>query len=98
MTGLDGYTYHVIPYGEDAVGNETYLLSSEERGGFVLTEHGLQVVGKFEVMCETLPKNDLLDLTTGEHACWMEVWGLPIPEWQARRDAARRRTSLQAAA
>ncbi|MDD5198983.1 MAG: hypothetical protein PHC88_04210 [Terrimicrobiaceae bacterium] len=93
VTGLDGYTYQVIPYGEDAVGNETYLLSNEERGGFVLTEYGLEVVGEFEVLCGTLPKNDRLDLTTGEHACWFEVWGLPFTSWRTRGNSQSRHRS-----
>jgi len=91
VTGLDGFTYRVIPYGEDIAGNETYLVSSGERGGFVLTEHGVEVVGKFETLCGALPQNRLLDLTTGEHACWFEVWGLPFPVWGNRRTPRRNR-------
>lgn len=85
VTGLDGFTYRVIAYGEDIAGNETYLVSTEERGGFVLTEHGVEGVGKFETLCGALPQNRLLDLTTGEHACWFEIWGLPFPVWGNRR-------------
>ena len=91
VTGLDGFTYRVIAYGEDIAGNETYLVSSEERGGFVLTEHGVEGVGKFETLCGALPQNRLLDLTTGEHACWFEIWGLPFPVWGNRRTPRRNR-------
>jgi len=97
VTGMDGFTYRVVAYGEDAVGNETYLVSSEERGGFILTEQGLELVGKLEAMSGTLPKNDDLDLTTGEHACWLEVWGLPFSAWRNRRTPRRRRFRQSAA-
>jgi len=75
VTGLDGYTYRVIPAGEDHFGNETYLLSSDERGGFYLTDHGLRELANFEVMAEAVPKNSKLDLTTGETANCYEVLG-----------------------
>lgn len=91
VTGLDGFTYRVIAYGEDAVGNETYLVSSDERGGFILTERGLEITGEFEVMSGTLPKNDRLDLTSGEHACWFEVWSLPFRSWRTQRNRRTRR-------
>ena len=70
VTGLDGFHYRVASYGEDHIGNETYLFSSEERGGFVLTDRGLELVAGYQAACEVLPKNDRLDLTTGKRANW----------------------------
>ncbi|MEI6715793.1 MAG: hypothetical protein WCO60_18725 [Verrucomicrobiota bacterium] len=75
ITGLDGYTYTVTPYGLDANREETYMLSNEERGGFILTEYGLSGLAKFDVMSNTLPQNSAFDLTTGSHAQWTEVLG-----------------------
>lgn len=86
VTGLDGYTYQVASYGVDHLGNETYLVSNEERGGFVLTDRGLEVVAGYQASFNALPKNDRLDLTTGQRANWREVWGMPF---QRRRNQRR---------
>lgn len=96
VTGLDGYTYRVIPYDEDIMGHETYLLDNDKRGGFILTEHGLAELGRYDAASGALRKNDLHDLTTGEHACWYEVWGLPLPDWRIKKCSLwRRRHSNQ---
>lgn len=76
VTGLDGHTYRVIPAGEDHCGEETYLIASEERGGFYLTESGLEELAKLQVASGALPKNDQLDLTTGMTANCYEVLGM----------------------
>lgn len=76
VTGLDGHTYRVIPAGEDHCGNETYLVSSEERGGFYLTETGLEGLAKLQVAPGALSKNDKLDLTNGKTAYCYEVLGM----------------------
>jgi hypothetical protein len=76
VTGLDGHTYRVIPAGEDHGGNETYLISSEERGGFYLTDAGLEGLAKLQVAPGALSKNDQLDQTTGKTACCYEVLGM----------------------
>ncbi|MGJ8632329.1 MAG: hypothetical protein ACSHX7_00250 [Luteolibacter sp.] len=76
VTGLDGYSYLVIPAGRDHLGNETYLLSNEERGGFYLTEHGLEKLAKYEVLPEALEKNCRFDLTTGDVANCYETLGM----------------------
>ena len=76
VTGLDGYTYQVIPADEDCDGNETYLVSNDQRGGFYLTEQGLETLAKLEVCPGSLPQNDRLDLTTGKQAYWYEVFGM----------------------
>jgi len=76
VAGLDGFNYTIAAYGEDIMGNETYLLRSDERGGFILTESGLEELGHYDVAARTLSKNDRFDLTTGKHAIWKEVWGL----------------------
>ena len=86
VSGLDGFDYHVIPMGEDHEGNETYLLSSDERGGFYLTELGLEGLAKYGVSSGALPKNPRFDLTTGKTARIYETLGmlafnaLPFPE------------------
>lgn len=51
VMGSDGFTYQAVAFGEDVLGNEPHLLTNEERGGFVLTEHGLETVGKSEALC-----------------------------------------------
>ena len=56
FVGFDGYTYTVKPYELDHEGSETYLVSSDLRGGFVLTEHGLETVARFDVMNNALQK------------------------------------------
>ena len=76
VTGLDGHTYRVIAAEEDCEGNETYLVSSDRRGSFYLTETGLKELAKLEVWPGCLPKNDRLDLTTGKLAYWYEVFGM----------------------
>lgn len=90
IAGLDGFTYIVQPYGEDAVGRECYLVTSEDRGSFILTDVGLRGLGIMHAMPNCWPRNDLLDITTGEHACWFEVLGMPIPDWRTRAGEARR--------
>jgi hypothetical protein len=76
VSGLDGFDYRVIPMGEDHEGDETYLLSSDERGGFYLTEHGLQGLAKYGVSSGALPKNPRFDLTTGKTARIYETLGI----------------------
>ena len=76
VTGLDGYTYRVSPDGVDHVGNEIYLLSSDERGGFYLTQSGLDDLAAFQIEPGALPKNHRLDLTTGKAAYCYEVLGM----------------------
>ena len=76
VTGLDGYTYRVSPDGVDNDGNETYLLLSSERGGFYLTQSGLDDLAAFQILPGALPKNPRLDLTTGKAAYCYEVLGM----------------------
>ena len=76
VTGLDGHTYKVIPSGEDHCGNETYLVSSEERGAFYLTEDGLEALAKLQVAPHTFTKKEHLDLTTGNTAFCYETLGM----------------------
>src|ERR1035437_2977455 len=49
VTGLDGYTYRVIPDKPDHLGEEIYLLSSEERGGFFVTQSALEDLAAFQI-------------------------------------------------
>jgi hypothetical protein len=91
VTGLDGFTYQIRPYGEDYLGNETYLVTNEQRGGFVVTDHGLAVTANYQAAYGTLPQNDRLDLTTGKRANWREVWGAACRRLQ--KPAPRRRDS-----
>lgn len=90
VTGLDGYTYRVTPEGEDHLGNETYRLSSDERGTFFLTEHGLEELAKLQAIPGVFSKNEGLDLTTGETAFCYEVLGFYIFDglWRPNRRLA----------
>jgi hypothetical protein len=87
VTGLDGYTYRVSPAGVDQLGNEIYALSSDERGTFFLTEHGLEGLAKLQVMAGCFDKKERLDLTTGVTAYCLQVLGMYAftKPWKTRR-------------
>jgi len=76
VTGLDGYTYRVIPEESDHVGNEIYRLSSDERGDFFLTESAFEDLAAYQIEPGALPKNPRFDLTTGKAAHVYEVLGM----------------------
>lgn len=76
VTGLDGYTYRVIPEDPDHLGEEIYRLSSDERGDFYLTHSALEDLAAFQIAPGALPKNPHYDLTTGKTAYYLEVLGM----------------------
>ncbi len=87
VTGLDGYTYRVIPAGVDQLGHEIYELTSDERGTFFLTERGLEGLARLQVMPGCFEKREKLDLTTGVTAYCLEVLGMYAftKPWKGRR-------------
>ncbi|TAE86018.1 MAG: hypothetical protein EAZ82_12205 [Verrucomicrobia bacterium] len=76
VTGLDGFTYQVTAAGVDHCQNEIYLVSSEDRGGFYLTEAGLKELARLQAAPGTFMKKPLLNLITGKTAYWFEVHGM----------------------
>lgn len=76
LTGLDGYTYRVIPEDPDHLGEEIYRLSSDERGDFYLTHSALEDLAAFQIAPGALTKNPHYDLTTGKTANCLEVLGM----------------------
>jgi hypothetical protein len=76
VTGLDGYTYQVTAAGLDHEQNEIYLVSSEERGGFYLTEGGLKELARLQAAPGTFSRKPMLNLITGKNAFWLEVHGM----------------------
>ena len=76
VSGLDGYTYRVIPEESDHHGEEIYRLSSDERGDFFLTESALEDLAAFQVEPGALPRNPRFDLTAGKVANVYEVLGM----------------------
>ncbi len=70
VTGLDGITYRVAPYGQDGDANELYLLTNEARGGFVITAEDLEMLGKVGARCGLVHRNPHFDVVHGKHAYW----------------------------
>lgn len=72
VTGLDGITYRVEPYGQDGDGDELYLLSNGDRGGFVVLAEDLEALGKMGARPGLVFRNSRFDLVHGRHAYWLE--------------------------
>ena len=56
ITGLDGYTYRIGEPNVDHLGNQTYLLTSEDGRGFYLLEDALEDLAKLQIMPGALTK------------------------------------------
>jgi len=96
VTGLDGITYLVEPYGQDSDGDELYLLTNKARGGFVILAHDLEILGKLGARCGLIYRNSRFDLVHGKHAYWLDqiayIWD---PEGDSVKFPNRRRRSTR---
>lgn len=76
VTGLDGYTYRVREPDVDCFGNEVYRLESEDGRSFYTTVQTLEELAALQILPNALPKNSLLDFTTGKTANCLEMLGM----------------------